>query len=153
MNTAKPVSGPTAQPTAEVKTELPQPADADQQSINREPKDPNTIGISKRRLGHDGAYREYLLDSAHPGEDHLYQAIRRTLGLSAGDELNLRSDLEKITVLAATYLQTDNHDEVENFIKQLLRKTPHTGTSNSRVYNLRRTVEYLYNDRGNQRYY
>ncbi len=110
---------------------------------NRDPKDPNHVESDEAALPNDGQEYRYILDTAHPGEDPLYNAVKRTLGLNEGEALNNREYLEEITVAIATHLQTDSHEVINKELLKMLRKIPFNGNPTSRLYNLRRHLNKL----------
>jgi hypothetical protein len=114
--------------------------------INRDPKDPNHLESDGAVPPDDGKQYQYILDTAHPGEDPLYNAVKRTLGLSESEALNNREYLEEITVAIATHLQTDSHEVINKELLKILRKIPFNGNPTSRLYNLRRHLNQLVNE-------
>ncbi len=93
-------------------------------------KDPNYTGV-KRAFNHDGSYRQYVLNQI-PQNDHLFQEVRQTLGLVEEDDQRYRNEIAEATKMVAEYLQSDDHERVNNFVRLLLRRIPTTG---NRVHN------------------
>lgn len=96
--------------------------------------------LDKRMTMQDGSYRVYKIQGP-VADDPLFKGISRFLGLEGSEEARLTNEIGEIAELAATWLQSDRHDVVTAFLRQVLRRTSFDGSNNvSKIQNLRKKL-------------
>lgn len=106
-------------------------AKTEPKGLEPEPKNPNTVGQTKREF-RDGGYRSW--DWQLPlADEPMWQLGRKVLGLSDGEASQYQNEIADVMKLIMEYLQSDDEMEVAKFLRRELRFTPNSG---NRIFNL-----------------
>lgn len=98
-------------------------------------------GVYKRVTFDDGGFRPFEF-TGQINEAPEFKVIARAMGYDplSSEVSSFQNYIADIARMIYTYLQTDDVDKVNKFVRQLYRKTPQGG---SRIINLKRTLQLL----------